>query len=130
MKNVIRLCILFLFVMLIILLTSCSFMPREKQIEVVTKQIEKPKLNIEQVEPLDLKPVKWIVVTKENAEQIFTNLENEGKSIALFALDTDTYEVLSLNMEELKRYILTQKEVLIKYKEYYEPKDKEYKDEE
>ena len=72
MKNVIRLCILFLFVMLIILLTSCSFMPREKQIEVVTKQIEKPKLNIEQVEPLDLKPVKWIVVTKENAEQIFT----------------------------------------------------------
>ena len=79
MKNVIRLCILFLFVMLIILLTSCSFMPREKQIEVVTKQIEKPKLNIEQVEPLDLKPVKWIVVTKENAEQIFTNLENEGK---------------------------------------------------
>ena len=130
MKNVIRLCILFLFVMLIILLTSCSFMPREKQIEVVTKQIEKPKLNIEQVEPLDLKPVKWIVVTKENAEQIFTTLENEGKSIALFALDTDTYEVLSLNMEELKRYILTQKEVLIKYKEYYEPKDKEDKDEE
>lgn len=128
MKNVIRLCILFLFVMLIILLTSCSFMPREKQIEVVTKQIEKPKLNIEQVEPLDLKPVKWIVVTKENAEQIFTNLENEGKSIALFALDTDTYEVLSLNMEELKRYILTQKEVLVKYKEYYEPK--EDKDEE
>ena len=130
MKNVIRLCIFFLFVMLIILLTSCSFMPREKQIEVVTKQIEKPKLNIEQVEPLDLKPVKWIVVTKENAEQIFTNLENEGKSIALFALDTDTYEVLSLNMEELKRYILTQKEVLIKYKEYYDPKDKEDKDEE
>ena len=130
MKNVLRLCILFLFVMLIILLTSCSFMPREKQIEVVTKQIEKPKLNIEQVEPLDLKPVKWIVVTKENAEQIFTDLENEGKSIALFALDTDTYEVLSLNMEELKRYILTQKEVLIKYKEYYEPKDKEDKDEE
>ena len=128
MKNVIRLCILFLFVMLIILLTSCSFMPREKQIEVVTKQIEKPKLNIEQVEPLDLKPVKWIVVTKENAEQIFTNLENEGKSIALFALNTDTYEVLSLNMEELKRYILTQKEVLVKYKEYYEPK--EDKDEE
>ena len=130
MKNVIRLCILFLFVMLIKLLTSSSFMPREKQIEVVTKQIEKPKLNIEQVEPLDLKPVKWIVVTKENAEQIFTDLENEGKSIALFALDTDTYEVLSLNMEELKRYILTQKEVLIKYKEYYEPKDKEDKDEE
>ena len=130
MKNVIRLCILFLFVMLIILLTSCSFMPREKQIEVVTKQIEKPKLNIEQVEPLDLKPGKWIVVTKDNAEEIFTNLENEGKSIALFALNTDTYEVLSLNMEELKRYILTQKEVLIKYKEYYEPKDKEDKDEE
>tara|TARA_Y100001938_G_C8094862_1_gene437399 strand:- start:1363 stop:1707 length:345 start_codon:yes stop_codon:yes gene_type:complete len=114
--------------MLIILLTGCSFMPREKQIEVVTKQVEKPKLNIEQVEPLDLKPVKWIVVTKDNAEEIFTNLENEGKSIALFALNTDTYEVLSLNMEELKRYILTQKEVLVKYKEYYEPK--EDKDEE
>jgi len=39
----------------------------------------------------------------------------------LFALDTDTYEILAVNMEDIKRYILTQKTILVKYKEYYEP---------
>ena len=41
--------------------------------------------------------------------------------MALFALDTDTYEVLAINMEDIKRYILTQNKILVKYKEYYEP---------
>ena len=41
--------------------------------------------------------------------------------MALFALDTDTYEILAINMEDIKRYILTQNQILIKYKEYYEP---------
>ena len=41
--------------------------------------------------------------------------------MALFALDTDTYEILAINMEDIKRYILTQNKILVKYKEYYEP---------
>ena len=30
-------------------------------------------------------------------------------------------EILAINMEDIKRYILTQNKILVKYKEYYEP---------
>ena len=110
-----------LLVVVLLIFSSCSTFKSEKQVEVITQEIEKPKLNLEVVEPLDLKPVKWIVITRENVAEVFTNLEQEGKSVALFALDTDTYEVLAINMEDIKRYILTQNKILVKYKEYYEP---------
>jgi len=108
-------------VVVLLIFSGCSTFKSEKQVEVITQEIEKPKLNLEVVEPLDLKPVKWIVITRENVAEVFTNLEQEGKSVALFALDTDTYEVLAINMEDIKRYILTQNKILVKYKEYYEP---------
>ena len=110
-----------MFVVVLLIFSGCSTFRSEKQIEVITEEIEKPKLNLDAVEPLDLKPVKWIVLTRENVEEVFTNLEKDGKSVALFALDTDTYEILAVNMEDIKRYILTQKTILVKYKEYYEP---------
>ena len=110
-----------LLVVVLLIFSGCSTFRSEKQIEVITEEIEKPKLNLDAVEPLDLKPVKWIVLTRENVEEVFTNLEKDGKSVALFALDTDTYEILAVNMEDIKRYILTQKTILVKYKEYYEP---------
>ena len=108
-------------VVVLLIFSGCSTFRSEKQIEVITEEIKKPKLNLDAVEPLDLKPVKWIVLTRENVEEVFTNLEKDGKSVALFALDTDTYEILAVNMEDIKRYILTQKTILVKYKEYYEP---------
>ena len=108
-------------VVVLLIFSGCSTFRSEKQIEVITEEIEKPKLNLDAVEPLDLKPVKWIVLTRENVEEVFTNLEKDGKSVALFALDTETYEILAVNMEDIKRYILTQKTILVKYKEYYEP---------
>ena len=110
-----------LLVVILLIFSGCSTFKSEKQVEVITQEIEKPKLNLDVVEPLDLKPIKWIVITRENVAQVFSEIEQEGKSVALFALDTDTYEILAINMEDIKRYILTQNQILIKYKEYYEP---------
>ena len=110
-----------LLVVVLLIFCGCSTFKSEKQVEVITQEIEKPKLNLDVVEPLDLKPIKWIVITRENVAQVFSEIEQEGKSVALFALDTDTYEILAINMEDIKRYILTQNQILIKYKEYYEP---------
>ena len=114
-------CIVFIVIVVLLIFSGCSTFKSEKQVEVITQEIEKPKLNLDVVEPLDLKPIKWIVITRENVAQVFSEIEQEGKSVALFALDTDTYEILAINMEDIKRYILTQNQILIKYKEYYEP---------
>lgn len=106
--------------LLVVALTGCSLFPKVQQIETVKTAIEKPKLNLSDPDALKLKEVKWIVVTRDNAEQIFAELEKSGKPIALFGMTTDSYEALALNMNDIKAYLVTQKQILIKYREYYE----------
>jgi len=106
--------------LLVVALTGCSLFPKVQQIETVKTAIEKPKLNLSDPDALNLSEVKWIVVTRDNAEQIFAELEKSGKPIALFGMTTDTYEALTLNMNDIKAYLVTQKQILIKYREYYE----------
>jgi len=39
----------------------------------------------------------------------------------LFGLTDDGYESLSVTMAELRNHIAAQRQIIIKYKEYYEP---------
>jgi hypothetical protein len=64
-------------------------------------------------------------VTKENAEEVFAELEKKGEPIAIFGLTAKGYEALSLNIADIKVYLGTQKEILVQYRDYYEPKPKE-----
>ena len=111
----------------VFLLTGCAsiFGPSVKQIETVTVEVSKPALNLPNPEQLSLRETKWVVVTRENAESIFAELEAKGQPIALFALTTDGYEALSLNIADIRTYIGTQKEIILQYREYYEEKEQE-----
>lgn len=94
-----------------------------KPIEVITKANERTPLNIEQPEPIKTKPIKWVVVTPSNAEEIFQRLEQEGHSPVLFAITDDGYQQLAVTIAELRNIINTQRNIILKYKEYYEPKE-------
>ena len=72
-----------------------------------------------------MKEVKWVVITRDNAEQIFAELESKGEPIAMFGMTTDGYENLTLNMQDIKAYLLEQKQILLQYREYYEGEDKD-----
>ena len=71
-----------------------------------------------------MKEVDYIVVTEENIQEVWAELEASGKSIVLFALTSDGYENLALNNADIIRYLSEQKAVIIAYKEYYEKADK------
>ena len=105
----------------VILLSGCTlFREPVKQIETVKVEVSKPALNLPNPEPLALRDTSWIVVTRENAEQIFEELEAQGQPIALFALTADGYEALSINIADIKTFLGTQKEIIIQYRDYYE----------
>lgn len=106
----------------VVLLTGCAsiFGPSVKQIETVKVEVSKPALNLPNAEPLKLRETKWVVVTKENADKIFEELEAKGQPVALFALTADGYEALSINIADIKTFIGTQKEIIIQYRDYYE----------
>ena len=98
-----------------------------KPIEVVAKPIERAPLNIADPAPLSLKPFEWTIITKENAAEVFKKLEANKDSIVLFGLTDDGYQQLSMTIAEMRTFIATQRQIIIKYKEYYEPKKEETK---
>ena len=89
----------------------------------VKTEVKKPSLNLPNPDPLVMKEVKWVVITRDNAEQIFAELESKGEPIAMFGMTTDGYENLTLNMQDIKAYLLEQKQILLQYREYYEGED-------
>lgn len=86
----------------------------------VTKPSDKTPLNISAPEPLRLRPIQWIVVTPQNAEQIFRQLEARGQDPVIFGLTDDGYTSLSESMGEVRNFMNSQRSIIIEYKKYYE----------
>ena len=68
---------------------------------------------------------KWYVVTPDNIDEVWKELKDNNVDVVLFAITDDGYEQLAITMAELRNYIKSQKAIIIKYKEYYEPEEKE-----
>lgn len=98
----------------VLLLSSCS------TLDVTTTPIEKLPLNISDPAPIQLEQITFLVLTKENAEATLETMEKAGKSPVIFGLTPDDYRALSVNVDSIKNYLILQKEILLKYREYYE----------
>lgn len=96
-----------------------------KPITVQRKAVERARLNIKAPEPLKAREFKWVIITPDNAEQVWAKLKEEGKDLVLFALTDEGYEELAMTMGEIKNYLANQRSIIIKYKEYYEPVNSE-----
>lgn len=95
--------------------------PKVKPLEIKTVQQEKVQLNAQEPAPLEPRKIQWFIITPENADEVFAELEKKKYDVVLFGLTDDGYENLSLNMSELRAYILKQRSVIKAYKDYYEP---------
>jgi len=106
----------------IVKLIICSFLLCSCALghKIITKPIERPSLKLEAPKPLSLKGVKFVVITKDNAELIFKQLEENGEQPVLIALTGQNYKALAVNLEDIKNYIKTQKKIILLYKDYYE----------
>jgi hypothetical protein len=98
-----------------------------KPIEVQTKAQERTRLNLPDPAPFQAREVEWIIITPENAPQVWARLKEKGDDTALFAITDNGYEALALTIAELRSLIAQQRAIIIKYKEYYEPQEAEKK---
>lgn len=108
------------------LISGCSILGWKSvdPIEVRTKAVERTKLNLPDPAPLQAREIQWVIITKDNAQEVFKRLEEKGVDIVLFGLTDEGYEQLAITMAELRNYIAQQKIIIVKYKDYYEPKEK------
>ena len=111
---------------LITSLTSCSGV---KQLEIFKTEVEREKLNLKKPTPLELEQLQWIIITSDNAEEVFTRLEDAGIDPVLFGLTDKDFELLAKNFARIRNQLKITNDLLDKYKEYYEPeKKKDVKD--
>ena len=106
---------------LITSLTSCSGV---KELTIFKKKVEREKLNIDKPTPLQLEQLRWIIITSENAEEVFNRLEEEGIDPVLFGLTDKDFQLIAKNFARIRNQLKITNDLLDKYKEYYEPEKK------
>jgi hypothetical protein len=98
-------------------LSACSTTPQS--VEYSSRPIERPELILPETNTLDLRNVDFVVVNRDNVEQVFANLERQGKPVVLFALTDENYQNLSLNIADIMELLSQQKAIIIAYDQYY-----------
>lgn len=67
---------------------------------------------------IDLLNVNFFVITEENLQEKIQEIEKilDGQFV-VFALTPDGYEKMSENFQEVRRYVLQQKELILYYRQ-------------
>ena len=103
---------------LITFLTSCSGV---KKLTIFKEEVERQELNLEKPTPLQLENLRWIIITSENADEVFKKLEEQGIDPVLWGLTDKDFELLAKNFARIRNQLKITNDLLDKYKEYYEP---------
>jgi len=90
--------------------------------ELQSYKIEKKRepLDLPMPVPLELIDVEWIVVTKDNVDEVMEKVKAEGGDYALFAITDEGYKKLSTNFADIRNKLYEQNQIILSYKEYYE----------
>lgn len=94
-----------------------------KPVEIKTTAVERARLNLADPAPVKAREVEWVVITPENSEEVWKKLKESNTDLVLIALTDDGYEQLAITIAELRNLIATQRSIILKYKEYYEPRE-------
>ena len=86
-------------------------------------------LNLEKPTPLVLEQLRWIIITSENAEEVFQKLKDQGIDPVIFGLTDKDFELLAKNFARIRNQLKITNNLLDNYKEYYESDKDEKKGE-
>ena len=110
---------------LAILLSSCSWKP-EKEI-VTVETIVKPTIAIAQrPRPVEFDELKVKVITEANVQEVIQEMKDNQGQFLVYALDPVTFKNLAIGIEEIKRYIEQQNDIIVYYEKAVtdEPEEK------
>ena len=74
---------------------------------------------------IDLKEPRWFAVTEQNLDAFLESIKEQEGELIFLAMSVPDYEVMSGNMQELKRYITEMKDVVVYYRKVTMPPKKE-----
>ena len=92
-----------------------------KEIQIQKKEVERTRLDLPVPPPLKAREIERFVITPENIDRVWARMEEKGVDLVVFALTDDGYQELAMTMAEVRNHIASQRAIIVKYKEYYEP---------
>ena len=111
---------------ILLLSNGCSYFKNPlKTIEIKTVEVERVIPTQNRPRPMSMNDIHFYVVTEQNFEEFKERFVKENGDFLFYALSVRDYETLALNMAEIKRYILQQKEIIIYYEKAVAPTPKE-----
>ena len=104
------------------LLTGCSI--GEKKLKIF--KLEEPRQKLDLVNPTmpELEKLRWIIITSENADEVFRKMEEQGLDPVLFGLSDKDFQLIAKNFAQIRAHLKHTNDLLDQYKEYYEPENK------
>ena len=108
-------------------LSSCSTLT-PNVVSYKSEPIEKPALVLPDVTVLELRDADWEIITPEELNDIFDKLKKDGEPVVIYALTTEGYSQLALNIGDILKLVSQQKAIIEAYKEYYEQTEKNIDD--
>jgi uncharacterized lipoprotein YajG len=100
-----------------LLLAGCASGPK---VLVAPEMVERPKITLPPALPAEQSNVEWVIITRDNVDQKLKAIEKKNGTVSLFALTSQGYQNLSMNIAELRRYIQQQNAIIAALKDYYE----------
>jgi len=106
----------------VLILTGCSI--GEKQLKIF--KLEEPRQNLDLQKPTmpELEKLRWIIITSDNADEVFQKMEEQGLDPVLFGLSDKDFQLIAKNFAQIRAHLKHTNDLLDQYKEYYEPDDK------
>ena len=111
-------------------ISGCSSI---KQLDIFTMEVERQPLDLEKPTIQQLEELKWLIITSENADEVFKKMKEKGIDPVIFGLSDNDFKLLAKNFVQIRAHMMKLNVMIDEYKDYYESdiinKDKEKQEE-
>ena len=98
-------------------LSGCSSI---KQLDIFTMEVEREPLALEKPTIQELEKLKWIIITSENADEVFKKMKEQGLDPVIFGLSDNDFKLLAKNFAQIRAHMMKLNVMIDEYKNYYE----------
>ena len=105
---------------MLVTLNACS-KGLEKEIVTVPTIVETPRIEapiiqiVRRPDPIQMKDSDIVVITESNLQEVIDNIKEIQGEFVLYAMTASSFQALALNMEQIKRFIEEQNQVILYY---------------
>ena len=98
-------------------LSGCSSI---KKLDIFTMEVERQPLDLEKPTIQELEKLKWIIITSENADEVFKKMKEQGIDPVIFGLSDNDFQLLAKNFAQIRAHMMKLNVMIDEYKDYYE----------